>query len=45
MDLSGLGRVGNTSLAVEYLHHHADYPDDVFGLRGPARDDALRRLR
>ena len=35
LDLSGLGGVGKTSVAVEYLHRHgADYPDGVFWLRG-----------
>jgi hypothetical protein len=35
VDLSGLGGVGKTSLAVAYLHRHrAEYPDGVFWLRG-----------
>ena len=36
--ISGLGGIGKTQLAVQYLHHHpADYPTGIFWLRG---DDA-----
>ncbi len=40
LDLSGMGGVGKTQLAIEYLHRHHDtaehddYPDGVFWLRG-----------
>jgi predicted ATPase len=40
LDLSGLGGVGKTRLAIEFLHRHHDepaqddYPDGVFWLRG-----------
>jgi hypothetical protein len=34
-ELSGLGGVGKSQLALEYLHrHHDDYPDGVFWVRG-----------
>jgi hypothetical protein len=38
LDLSGLGGVGKTQIAIEYLHaHREDYSDGVFWVRGDTK--------